>query len=60
MAEEESEYYGYFYGEEDKGLLDPAWERQQKKVRNSSSNLRFEPSSPSHYIYRGVYHFLKY
>jgi len=26
------ETVGYFYGEEDKGLLDPAWERQQKKV----------------------------
>ena len=32
MAEEE--HYGYFYGEEEKGLLDPAWERQQKKVSN--------------------------
>ena len=34
MANEEGEeIYGYYYGEEeDKGLLDPAWERQQKKV----------------------------
>lgn len=33
MAEQDEEYYGYYYGEEeDKGLLDPAWERQQKKV----------------------------
>ena len=33
MADQEEEYYGYFYGEdEDRGLLDPAWERQQKKV----------------------------
>ena len=28
----EDEIYGYFYGEEEKGLLDPAWEKQQKKV----------------------------
>ena len=35
MAEEE--HYGYFYGEEEKGLLDPAWERQQKKVSNNLS-----------------------
>lgn len=33
MAAEDEEHFGYFYGEEeDKGLLDPAWERQQKKV----------------------------
>ena len=34
MANEEGEeIYGYYYGEdEDRGLLDPAWERQQKKV----------------------------
>ena len=32
MGDEGEEYYGYFIGEEDKGLLDPAWERQQKKV----------------------------
>ena len=33
MAEQEEEYYGYYYGDdEDRGLLDPAWERQQKKV----------------------------
>lgn len=32
-SEEGEEIYGYYYGEEeDKGLLDPAWERQQKKV----------------------------
>lgn len=34
MVDQEEEYYGYYYGEEeDRGLLDPAWERQQKKVR---------------------------
>ena len=33
MADQDEEYYGYYYGEdEDRGLLDPAWERQQKKV----------------------------
>lgn len=33
MADEEQEYYGYYYGDdEDRGLLDPAWEKQQKKV----------------------------
>lgn len=33
MAEDQGEeHYGYHYGEEEKGLLDPAWERQQKKV----------------------------
>lgn len=33
MADEEHEYYGYYYGDdEDRGLLDPAWEKQQKKV----------------------------
>lgn len=31
MAGEE-EHIGYHYGEEDRQLLDPAWERQQKKV----------------------------
>ena len=31
--DQEEEYYGYYYNEEeDKGLLDPAWERQQTKV----------------------------
>ncbi|XP_032238380.2 alpha-actinin-1 [Nematostella vectensis] len=42
MAEDEQEYYGYFYGEEDKGLLDPAWERQQKKTFTAwcNSHLR--------------------
>ena len=39
MADEEQEYYGYYYGEEDKGLLDPAWERQQRKVRDFDSIL---------------------
>lgn len=35
MAADDEEYYGYFYGsEEDRGLLDPAWERQQRKVRS--------------------------
>jgi len=40
MAEEE--HLGYFYGEEDKGLLDPAWERQQKKTFTAwcNSHLR--------------------
>ena len=34
MAADEPEIYGYYYdNEEDRGLLDPAWERQQKKVR---------------------------
>lgn len=33
MAADDQEYYGYYYGtEEDRGLLDPAWERQQRKV----------------------------
>lgn len=31
-GEQGEEVFGYFYGEEDKGLMDPAWERQQKKV----------------------------
>lgn len=33
MADDQ-EYYGYYYGaeDEDRGLLDPAWERQQRKV----------------------------
>lgn len=42
MAEEE-EHFGYFYGEEeDKGLLDPAWEKQQKKTFTAwcNSHLR--------------------
>lgn len=39
MAEDEQEYYGYYYGEEDKGLLDPAWEKQQKKVRDFDWNF---------------------
>jgi len=40
MADEE--HYGYFYGEEEKGLLDPAWERQQKKTFTAwcNSHLR--------------------
>ena len=33
MADDEQEYYGYYYNDDDgKQLLDPAWERQQKKV----------------------------
>lgn len=33
MAADDQEYYGYFYDtDEDKGLLDSAWERQQRKV----------------------------
>merc|ERR1739844_675131 len=43
MAEEDQEYYGYNYGEdEDRGLLDPAWERQQKKTFTAwcNSHLR--------------------
>lgn len=41
-GQEEDEYYGYFYGEEDKQLLDPAWERQQKKTFTAwiNSHLR--------------------
>jgi len=36
MAADDQEYYGYYYDtEEDRGLLDPAWERQQKKVVSS-------------------------
>ena len=32
MADDQ-EYYGYYYDtEEDRGLLDPAWEKQQRKV----------------------------
>ena len=35
MANDNTEYYGYYYDtEEDKGLLDSAWERQQRKVRS--------------------------
>jgi len=34
MAADDQEYYGYYYDtEEDRGLLDPAWERQQRKVK---------------------------
>ncbi|KXJ17767.1 alpha-actinin-1 [Exaiptasia diaphana] len=42
MAEEEQEYYGYYYGEEDKGLLDSAWEKQQRKTFTAwcNSHLR--------------------
>lgn len=43
MGEQEgSEHFGYFYGEEEKGLLDPAWERQQKKTFTAwcNSHLR--------------------
>lgn len=43
MAAEDEEHFGYFYGEEeDKGLLDPAWERQQKKTFTAwcNSHLR--------------------
>lgn len=43
MADDEQEYYGYYYGEdEDRGLLDPAWERQQKKTFTAwcNSHLR--------------------
>lgn len=33
MAADDQEYYGYYYDtEEDRGLLDPSWERQQRKV----------------------------
>jgi len=36
MAADDQEYYGYYYDtDEDRGLLDPAWERQQKKVVSS-------------------------
>lgn len=43
MAADDEEYYGYFYGsEEDRGLLDPAWERQQRKTFTAwcNSHLR--------------------
>lgn len=43
MAEDQGEeHYGYHYGEEEKGLLDPAWERQQKKTFTAwcNSHLR--------------------
>ena len=41
-AEAGEEPCGYFYGEEDKQLLDPAWERQQKKTFTAwiNSHLR--------------------
>eukprot|EP00795_Rhopilema_esculentum_P003339 gene3339-1688_t len=41
--DQEEEYYGYYYNEEeDKGLLDPAWERQQTKTFTAwcNSHLR--------------------
>ena len=35
MAADSEEYYGYYYNDDqDRGLLDAAWERQQKKVRS--------------------------
>jgi len=39
---QEAEVFGYFYGEDDKQLLDPAWERQQKKTFTAwiNSHLR--------------------
>jgi len=39
---EEPEIFGYYYGEEDMGLLDPAWEKQQKKTFTAwcNSHLR--------------------
>ncbi|XP_028415774.1 alpha-actinin-like [Dendronephthya gigantea] len=43
MADEEHEYYGYYYGDdEDRGLLDTAWENQQKKTFTAwcNSHLR--------------------
>lgn len=43
MAADDQEYYGYYYDtEEDRGLLDPAWERQQKKTFTAwcNSHLR--------------------
>ncbi|KAK3749497.1 hypothetical protein QZH41_013472, partial [Actinostola sp. cb2023] len=42
MADDEREVYGYYYGEEDKGLLDSAWERQQRKTFTAwcNSHLR--------------------
>ena len=53
MANEEGEeIYGYYYGEdEDRGLLDPAWERQQKKVSPFSS-LHFSWFSWPYYLLR--------
>ena len=36
MADQNDQLMGYYMDtEEDRGLLDPAWERQQMKVRNS-------------------------
>lgn len=43
MANDNTEYYGYYYDtEEDKGLLDSAWERQQRKTFTAwcNSHLR--------------------
>ncbi|XP_073248143.1 alpha-actinin-1-like [Porites lutea] len=43
MAADDQEYYGYYYAtEEDRGLLDPAWERQQRKTFTAwcNSHLR--------------------
>ncbi|KAJ7373413.1 hypothetical protein OS493_013006 [Desmophyllum pertusum] len=43
MAADDQEYYGYYYDtEEDRGLLDPSWERQQRKTFTAwcNSHLR--------------------
>lgn len=41
MATDDEEYYGYYYGDDqDRGLLDAAWERQQKKVRSQNAKAR--------------------
>lgn len=43
MATDDEEYYGYYYGDDqDRGLLDAAWERQQKKTFTAwcNSHLR--------------------
>ena len=48
--DQEAEIYGYYYGEEDKGLLDPEWERQQRKVSRfceQSQLAAFRPRSAS-------------
>ena len=41
MADQTDQTLGYYYGEEERGLLDPAWERQQKKVSTKFSNFMF-------------------
>lgn len=54
MAEDEQEYYGYYYGEEDKGLLDSAWEKQQRKVREIKCNYGYVRTVTLHINMGGV------